>query len=369
MRCKHLGIVIFLSGSLVANALAVEETPPLTYSQSAQVIKTTYESQLFSLSAFKEGHFGLRMYRQTLDEKYNPAIWTDMAQVASRLNRIAARVHSPEQIILYSEKRLAGYHKKQDERSQRRYTVTKHHPEYIFLGVDLLGALARADEYGLRHIEDQKLREIIKRYDFSIYANDPEMIEAWAAQLANQVYWLRQLGEQDVVDDFTRTFRATYPDENDKKLSPQQYMNKLYGMTHIIFADSHYYQNQIDEAKHQWIYDYFRENVDTILLRAKEDVIAEVGITFLLAGLEDDPVVAKTREAIQSSINLEQGMIPSVDGEFDLQYGEHRNVLAIMLLDWQKVNQAPYFNRHSAAFKDIPYGLEPKSKSGSAIAK
>ncbi|MCV5342002.1 DUF3541 domain-containing protein, partial [Escherichia coli] len=89
--------------------------------------------------------------------------------------------------------------------------VTKHHPEYLYLGVDLLGAMARADEYGLKHQQDKTLREIIRRYDFTRYATDKEMIEAWAAQLANQVYWLRQLGEQDVVNAFIEAFRSTYP--------------------------------------------------------------------------------------------------------------------------------------------------------------
>ncbi len=76
--------------------------------------------------------------------------------------------------------------------------------------------MARADEYGLKHQQDKTLREIIRRYDFTRYATDKEMIEAWAAQLANQVYWLRQLGEQDVVNAFIEAFRATYPDDNDK---------------------------------------------------------------------------------------------------------------------------------------------------------
>ncbi|MEF1227379.1 DUF3541 domain-containing protein, partial [Vibrio fortis] len=137
----------------------------------------------------------------------------------------------------------------------------------------------------------------------------------------------------------------------------QQFGNKIYGMTHIIFGDSEYYQHQVSEKQHQWIYDYFRENIDTILLRAKEDVIAEVGLTFLLAGLEDDPVVEKTRLAIQASIDKQQGMIPSITGDFDLEYGEHRNVLAIMLLDWQQVNEAPTFKKHPEVFKSLPYGL------------
>ncbi|MGP8308699.1 DUF3541 domain-containing protein [Vibrio sp. YIC-376] len=363
MRIKPLSLAVLLSYSLIFNAQASQvESPPLSYSQSAQLVRDTYERELFTLPPFKEGHFGLRMYRQTLDQKYFPTIWTDMAQVASRLNRFANEVVKPEEIALYSSQQLAKYQNKDDERGQLRYTVTKDHPEYLYLGVDLLGAMARADEYGLKHKNDAVLREIVRRYDFTRYATDPEMIEAWAAQLANQVYWLRQLGEQDVVNEFIKAFKSTYPDDKDSKLSAQQYWNKIYGITHIIFADSQYYQKQISEAEHQWIYDYFRNNIDTILLRCKEDVIAEVGISFLLAGLEHDPVVEKTRNAIRTAINAEQGMIPSVDGNFDLKLGEHRNVLAIMLLDWQGINRGPTYKEHPKAFQSIPYGLVPKSQ-------
>jgi hypothetical protein len=328
-----------------------------SFKQSANLIRTTYESQLYTLPAFKQGHYGLRMYRQTLDDKYSAAVWSDMARVSSKLSRLSNDVQTMEQIVLYSEKRVASYVGDDDERSVRRYNITKHMPEYLYLGVDLLGSMARANEYGLEHKNDAKLRDIIRRYDFSRYATNEDMIKAWAAQLANQVYWLRQLGEQDVVDEFVDTFKKAYPDDKDKKLSSQQYGNKIYGMTHVIFGDSEYYQHQVSEQEHQWIYDYFRENIDTILLRAKEDVIAEVGLTFLLAGLEDDPVVEKTRLAIQASIDEKDGMIPSITGDFDLEYGEHRNVLAIMLLDWQQVNEAPTLKGNPKVFTTIPYGL------------
>ena len=336
-----------------------------SFKQSANLIRTTYESQLYTLPAFKEGHYGLRMYRQTLDDKYSAAVWSDMARVSSKLSHLSNDVQTMEQIVLYSEKRVASYVGDDDERSVRRYNITKHMPEYLYLGVDLLGSMARANEYGLEHKNDAKLREIIRRYDFSRYVTNEDMIKAWAAQLANQVYWLRQLGEQDVVDEFVDTFKKAYPDDKDKKLSSQQYGNKIYGMTHVIFGDSEYYQHQVSEQEHQWIYDYFRENIDTILLRAKEDVIAEVGLTFLLAGLEDDPVVEKTRLAIQASIDEKYGMIPSITGDFDLEYGEHRNVLAIMLLDWQQVNEAPTLKGNPKVFTTIPYGLienQPLSK-------
>lgn len=326
----------------------------------ADMIRDTYESQLYTLPAFKEGHYALRMYRQTSNEKYRAAIWSDLARVASRLNRYANEIHTPEQIYLYTQKRMEKYLDKDDVRSKLRYNVTKHNPEYFYLGVGLLGSMARANEYGLKHNQDEKLREIIRRYDFSKYVQDEGMIKAWAAQLANQVYWLRQLGEQDVVNTFIDAFRATYPDNQDEFLTNQQYGNKLYGMTHIIFSDSEYYQHQVSETEHQWIFDYFRKNIDTILLKAKEDIVAEVGISFLLAGLENDEVVTKTREHIKAAIDRDKGMIPSTSGDFDLSYGEHRNVLAIMLLDWQQVNAIPTVSKQPKVFANLPYGLVAK---------
>jgi hypothetical protein len=131
-------------------------------------------------------------------------------------------------------------------------------------------------------------------------------------------------------------------------------------MTHLIFASSHYYQYPVDEAEYPWIFDYLRKNIDTILLRAKPDVIAEIGISFLLAGLDSDPVVTKTRIAIDRAVNREHNMIPSTDGNLDLNYGEHRNVLAIMLLDWQKVHAAPVATETLGLKNTIPYGLIPK---------
>lgn len=50
-------------------------------------------------------------------------------------------------------------------------------------------------------------------------------------------------------------------------------------------------------------------------------------------------------------------MIPSTAGDFDLSLGEHRNVLAIMLLDWRSVNPAPIINQQPQVFTQLPYGL------------
>ncbi|GAM66873.1 hypothetical protein JCM19236_3203 [Vibrio sp. JCM 19236] len=109
-----------------------------SYKQDADLIKHTFETQLYTLPAFKMGHYGLRMYRQTQDSKYQAAVWADMARVASRLNEFATEVHTPEQIKAYSDERMANYDKHKDERSLLRYNETIDQKEYPYLGIDLL---------------------------------------------------------------------------------------------------------------------------------------------------------------------------------------------------------------------------------------
>ncbi|WP_062268390.1 DUF3541 domain-containing protein [Endozoicomonas arenosclerae] len=353
MRKQVISLGLLL-GLLSATAFAN------SYKDDADLIRNTYEPRLYTLSPFKMAHYGLRMYRQSPDPRFKSALWVDTARVASQLSKAAHELYTDEQIEAYTKAISENYQDTDPDREVLRRAALKKRPEYVYLAVGLLGAMARADEYGLKHVNDKKLHEILKRYDFNLYVTDPQMIEAWAGQMANHVYWLKQLGEQDVTEAFSRSFRETYPDSKDPQLNEQQYNNKLYGLTHIIFGASEYYQFNVKESDFQWVYDYFRNNIDTILNRAKEDVIAEIGITFLLAGMENDPVVAKIRKHVRDAIDRKEGMVPSKDGGFELAYGEHRNVLAIMLLDWQGVNSTVNIQQRPELFTSLPYGLVEK---------
>ncbi|KXF82033.1 DUF3541 domain-containing protein [Enterovibrio coralii] len=356
MKVLRTGIAAILSLT-VMTACALSSTP----AQDAALIKATYDSNLSELSAYQLGHYGLRMYRQTQDDDYQAAVWTDMARIASRLNDYSATLHSKDEVKAEGEARLKSYDSGDGERDALRHKAAQGREEYLVLGAGLISSMARANEYGLKHRNDAHLREILSWYDFHDYATNPEMIRAWAAQLANQVYWLKQLGEDDLTQQFEFAFKATYPDKNDPMLSVQQYNNKLYGMTHIILAASEYYRKPVNEADFQWIYDYFRQHFDTIAVRSKPDVIAEIGITFMLAGLENDPVAAKSQRLIREAIDREEGMIPSVSGGTDIAKGEHRNVLAIMLLDWHGANATPMVNQEPSVIESVPWGLVPKN--------
>ncbi len=336
------------------------------YQNLANTLRSTFEAQLFTLPAIRAGHYSLRMYRQTGNPRYAAAIWSDMACAASTLNHIAYDLTSDKAMLAYALERLRKLQDSHAERARLRQLATARKPMYLVLGAELLWAMTRADEYGLKHREDKTLRVILRRHDFTRFSEDPVMIRVWAAQLANQVYWLRQLGEADTVNDYIQAFRSLYPHTKDNSLSDLEYGNKIYGMTHLIFAASRYYQEPVQEAEFQWIYDYFRTDIQTILQRTKPDIIAEVGLCFLLARMEKDPVVIKTRETIAKVIALatdnHSEIIPAVDGSSNLEKGEHRNVLAIMLLGWQGTckHPGPVVPQMPQFFPELPWGLIPK---------
>ncbi len=49
--------------------------------------------------------------------------------------------------------------------------------------------MARANEYGLEHKNDAKLHWLFVVTTFTIEVTNEDMVKAWAAQLANQVYY------------------------------------------------------------------------------------------------------------------------------------------------------------------------------------
>ena len=181
------------------------------------------------------------------------------------------------------------------------------------------------------------------------------MIKSWAAQLINYVYWAKQLGVGDYLASYKQAFIEVYPNDKDDELNKKQFRNKLYGMTHFIFAASEYYQHEVDAKEFAWILTYFEDNIDRILKDATDDIIAEVGISFHLAGKSDNKVVPLTQTHIVEAYDPQEQFILSPMGNPDMVMGEHRNVLAMMLLDWPKqLHQGPYFHKIDATKKYLP---------------
>ena len=208
------------------------------------------------------------------------------------------------------------------------------------MGTQILRHVARLDELGLRHHHHNQFMRLIKSYDFYKAFADRDMIRAWGAQLANQVYWLKNLGVADYRSDFRRAVKVTYPDHMDSELSKKQFENKIYTLTHIIIGASEYFRNKVDYSEYRDIIEYFKSNTHVILDRCKEDVIIEVGLSLLLVD-ENIPQIEEIRSHILSKVDVKKRMILSENGKSKFAQGEHRNIIAVLLLDWKGCAQMP----------------------------
>ncbi len=322
-------------------------------------IQKNLEAHLYQLPPRIQGHYGIRLYRMTGDEKYANAALVDLYAVTESQAFYACSLDEPGFITSEAKKAISVLGK--GPRAKARKKALKPFPEFLFYTDVLLRFSSRIDEFGLTGPCNDKLISALKKADLETGLTDPAMIESWAAQLINYAYWAKQIGVGDYINEYKQAFIKTYPETKDEELDKKQYRNKLYGMTHFIFAASEYYQHNVDPKEFAWILGYFDNNIDRILKDATDDIIAEVGISFHLAGLSNHPVVAKTQAHIVNAFDEEVQFIPSPMGNPALALGEHRNVLAMMLLKWpEKLHKGPYFTELKATKKYLPKQVSPK---------
>ncbi|WP_168012386.1 DUF3541 domain-containing protein [Halomonas salinarum] len=312
---------------------------PLSQQDMVAEIRTHYETAFDTLPVTKQRHYAQRLYRITGDDLYLPPLQDYGARLIGSLQEDLHGLAQPD----YSARRAAGMLDRYPERTakqRRRKQMLGEWDEMIFakylafrlnqarfhglLNDHLLPGIDRAKEY----LAGQPLRDFL---------TSPEVIDVYAAQVANLTYDLYGLGVTDLRHETAMAFRNHYPAERDTALSQASFRNKIYGMTHFVIAASDYYQYSVDPVEFAWVLEYFDTHLERIMAETKADIYTEVGISFLLAGLTDHSAVARTRQALTRAYDPVARMIPGEHGGTDLARGEHRNVLAIMLLDWPEM--------------------------------
>ncbi|GGB48910.1 DUF3541 domain-containing protein [Shewanella inventionis] len=357
--------LLLLSASLLSSVAIAKEAVEkhshnLTAEQVYQGIKTNLESNLYSLPPRVQGHYAIRQYRMTGENKYANGSLIDLLTIAEQQAYYYCNIDKPGFIKTESQKEVAKI--KPGIRGDARKLALAPYPEFMFYSDILLRFGSRVDEFGFTGPCHDLMLNTLKNVDLQPALTDKNMIKAWAAQLINYVFWAKQLGVGDYYSAYKKAFIQTYPDNEDNKLNKSQYKNKIYGMTHFIFAASQYYQYPVDAKEYQWILNYFEKNIDRILVDTTEDIITEVGISFLITGNQDNPVVNKVKKHIIAAYNPKFNMIPSPKGEAILSSGEHRNVLAMMLLDWpDTLHKGPLLGEISSTKRYLPKLVTPKA--------
>lgn len=329
---KLIGGLLFLTTTSITSACAEEPKNP-EYVASAERIRQHYDSNYVRLSSAAQNHYAVRMYRLTGEEYYAKQSGSEVYQITDRLDYYLENIDSKQ----WREARASA--KMNSLRNTRRGKLRKKALQGTGdkrFALYLIYQMAKLNEYGLKHQGHDKFVAYLKQADLYELLMSADFIHAYAAQVANYVYWLKYIGIVDWTGDLKGAFENAYPDDQDAELGKNEFNNKLYGLTHIILADSNYYQNLIDPKEHQWILDYFQARQQRIVEKSKEDVQAEVGLSFLLAGLNDHETLKAMQKAINAAVHPTKNMVLSVSGKDDLRSGEHRNVLAYALLNWPK---------------------------------
>ncbi|MDF1696155.1 MAG: DUF3541 domain-containing protein [Saprospiraceae bacterium] len=333
-----IAVVLFVIGHF-SNAQLAPTNYNAEYVKTAKEIKKKYQRNAYKLNPAKSGHMGLRLWRNYKDDSYKYLLLEGIHYTSNALDKLVLRGLDARSLQQYVTQKNKSY-KASTQKKKRRKKTFERFPMYRLMGVKILRHVARLDELGLRHNEHAQFMDLLRSYDFKKAFTDREMIKAWGAQLANQVYWLYNLGIADYRPDFIEAVQNTYPQEKDAFLSKAQFGNKIYTLTHIIIAASSYYSQEVNYEEHQSTIDYLRTNTDLILERAKEDIVIEVGLSLLLVD-ETYPEITRIKSFIHSKVDLKKDMILSVNGNSKIAQGEHRNIIAVLLLDWKGCSPVP----------------------------
>ena len=297
-------------------------------------IQEVYEGALPTLSEDKQRHFAQRLYRLTGEQRWWALNHAYGERLLTRLEEDIVGLAEPRYAAARSRAIVADYSQRTAKQRDRRAMLGEW-GEIAFARA-LLFRLVQAEYHGLLPaIEDhERALGYQAEVDWATFLTEPAVIGIYAAQVANYTYFLHQLGVMDLRREVEEAFRRHYPPDRVAGLDDAEYHNWLYGLTHFLIADSRYYQRKVNPEEHAWVLEALERETTGILTRATADIQAEVALAFLLAGREDHPLVGRVREALVAAVDPASGIIPSPSGEKGLADGEHRNVLAIMVLRW-----------------------------------
>lgn len=330
LRWGWLYLLVFLAG---CSALSTEGTGE-RHARAGLAIQAIYEEALPTLPANQQRHYAQRLYRLTGDARYLPINQAYGQRLIARLERDIADLGTPGFAERRSEELVAAYPRR-SSRQRARQQMLADWGEIAFAR-HLLFRLVQAQYHGLLsglQGQEQALA-YLAGVGWEPFLTDPDVLSIYAAQVANQVHFLHQLEVVDLRDRVVTAFRQRYPPGIVASLDRAEFHNWLYGLTHFVIAASRYYQHPVDEATFAWVLTAFEEEGARILGVATEDILAEVALSFLLVGREDHPLVSRIRDVLVEAVDPDTGIIPSPEGSTDLARGEHRNVLAIMVLRW-----------------------------------
>lgn len=323
----------------------------------ASQIQSHFDTNLDKMSRVRRKHYALRMFRITGSQQYLQPIISDVLATARWFPRNLESLDQPDYAQRRTTEILSSYIGS-SQRSQARRKLLSESGTMVFNCL-ILYELNKLKELGLletpRFENTARGIDYLKKVDWRSFVLKPEAIRVYSAQLANDVYYLLNLGIEDLRQDFNTAFQQTFPDREDGQLSAEDFEAKVYGLTHIIIASSRYYQQTVNQAEFAWIFQWFEHNINRILREIKADVLTEIALCYLLVNQPEHQIVDRIKQALIENFDPISQMIPGTTGSLNLQAGEHRNVLTVMVFHWpEKLNPGPYLLEYEQYRRLLP---------------
>lgn len=361
-RYTLLGLVV-----LLLTGCAGRQGGTLETAEVGGQIRQHYDAVFMTLPDSQQRHYAQRLYRVTGEDRYLPPNQAYAKRLLASLGAEIRALDDPTYPLRRGQQMADSYAVKTRKQRSRKALLAQW-PEVAYAR-RLAFQLTQARYHGLLNETDlpgyQRALEYLASVDFEPFLTDPGAIDIYAAQLANLAYYLYGLGVADLRQQAATALQAHYPPHAVASLNEAAYRNRLYGMTHFVIAASEYYQCPVDAGDFRWVLEAFAAELPRILA-TKADIYAEVGISFLLAGHTEHPALEPISQALRDAYAPEARMIPGESGDLDLARGEHRNVLAIMLLGWpERLYPGPVLSATasaslSAAQTTAPRVCEPR---------
>ncbi len=315
-----------------AQAKSLEEKGQIV----ANSIIQKYESSFDSLDLVMQKHYALRKYRILGDSSLFPFIVQDL-KVTVSLIEDDLQNFSDSAYIAEREADLFEKLNPKTRKGRERRALFNEKREMLFY-LNFLYNVSTFSDYNLHDSNSIRLLkecvQYLQRVDYESFLTDGKTVLVYAPQAVNYVYYLQQLGVTDFRGTYSSKFREIFNDSLDSHLSKRRFRDKIYGLTHIVISASRYYQEPVDTVAFRWIFNYFDENIDRIIRKTSSDIVAEVGICYKLGLYEQHKPLTKCIRKIIKDYNKKHNMILSTRGNSDIAKGEHRNILAVMLLSW-----------------------------------
>jgi len=314
------------------------------YCLVASKILKSLEKKLATFPLRRQFHFCERIYRITGRKKYLPPIKKFLLSNSETFLRQAKFLGNPEKEKLFGlkiTKRLSA----SSPLKQKRWQYYYRHPELKFYQ-SLIFALKKFNEYQvssvLKNPECQMAISKLKQINWEKYLLNNEFLFLDPVQGVNQVFWLKKLKIANLNFPFILKLKSIYPPVFKPNFSPLQLHNLFYSYTHLIIAESDYYQKFVSPQKYPWAFAFLKKETENIFKSGNLDLIAEIGCCFKLVQKEKK-IVEKIKSLLAKSLNPKTGLITLPEKKPALV--EHANTLAILVLkNWKKFYPAPKIN-------------------------